>query len=68
MPFREEPVLVTRTGWILAGVGSVLWVLSPLFWVMGTLPLDASLFIGSTALLPWLTYLATRKRAPGGPQ
>ena len=53
---------MTRVGWILAGVGFLLWALSPLLWVVGSLELDTSLFLGSTALLPWLTYLSFRRR------
>jgi hypothetical protein len=65
---RGGQVPVTRTGWVLAAAGFLIWALSPLLWVAGKLPLDASLFIGSTALLPWMTYLGTRKRDPGGLQ
>ncbi len=66
MSLRKEQVLVTRKGWSLAVLGFVLWALSPLLWIAGKLPLDTSLFIASTALLPWAIYIATRKRDNGG--
>ncbi|WP_434739455.1 hypothetical protein [Micromonospora sp. SH-82] len=58
---RGAGVTVTRTGWILAGVGFLLWALSPLLSVVGGLDLDVSLFLGSTALLPWFAYLSSRR-------
>ncbi|TCB97897.1 hypothetical protein E0H26_09850 [Micromonospora zingiberis] len=54
---------MTRVGGILAGVGFLLWALSPLLWLVGSLRLDASLFLGSTALLPWMIYLSIRRRS-----
>ncbi|SCG73080.1 hypothetical protein GA0070614_5145 [Micromonospora coxensis] len=53
--------MVSKAGWVLAIAGFLLWALSPLLWMAGSLPLDTSLFIGSTALLPWLIYAGTRK-------
>lgn len=52
---------VTRRAWLLVIMGLSLWAASPLLWWFGYVSLDVSLFIGSTALLPWLIYVGTKK-------